>query len=676
MGKKVKPAARLTIIFILAIVLSGSVLAYFSINNISNLKELTEKKILEEQRVLSDRVLNAINALLENVTTGLNANNVNLTGLRERLLKRAGEFSFVCQPFMLQKNGQFIHPHFSNTLQPASEIQYSEMSASSFTTGETAEFAENDLRKARSHYLAGMSHAAGSSDSARALNALGRVAVKMTDFKNAIDYYTFIITDYPEVADASGLAYSLYALPQLISISDHDNYTRTLPAVRLCLEKMAGGKIPLYSSTEELLGLIREYLENVGPGLPDGASVIDSLTASLQDQTRFISVYGEELKGLAAKVNTDGPPSAGNEFVLEDPASGMMNYYFLIHASDENCIGFLIDSEKLLDTVLTMDLQSGFEFEHTVSFPASSGRYNSANDRLVSRSQLNPFFPGQTMEISLSNETLINDIVRRKAWIYGIAFLLLLGSMLLGVVLILRDIAREKHLARLRADFISNVTHELKTPLTSIRMYAESIILGRVKTEEGRREYMEVVVHESDRLKRMINNILEFSKMEKGRPEYHFVSSSLHSVVKAAIDDMRHWFEQEGFKITAELQDNIYADVDPEKIKQALDNLFSNAIKYSAGTKEVYIRLFREQEHACIEVEDRGIGIPQDKLSRIFEPFYRIGQEEGASGTGLGLTVVKEIVEAHKGNISVISASGKGSKFMITLPTCDCRPAT
>jgi two-component system phosphate regulon sensor histidine kinase PhoR len=280
------------------------------------------------------------------------------------------------------------------------------------------------------------------------------------------------------------------------------------------------------------------------------------------------------------------------------------------------------------------------------------------------------------MEISLSNETLINDIVRRKAWIYGIAFLLLLGAMLLGVVLILRDIAREKHLARLRADFISNVTHELKTPLTSIRMYAESIILGRVKTEEGRREYMEVVVHESDRLKRMINNILEFSKMEKGRPEYHFVSSSLHSVVKAAIDDMRHWFEQEGFKITAELQDNIYADVDPEKIKQALDNLFSNAIKYSAGTKEVYIRLFREQEHACIEVEDRGIGIPQDKLSRIFEPFYRIGQEEGASGTGLGLTVVKEIVEAHKGNISVISASGKGSKFMITLPTCDCRPAT
>jgi len=102
-------------------------------------------------------------------------------------------------------------------------------------------------------------------------------------------------------------------------------------------------------------------------------------------------------------------------------------------------------------------------------------------------------------------------------------------------------------------------------------------------------------------------------------------------------------------------------------MKQAINNLLSNAIKYSTDTKKIFIRLFNKPEHVCIEVEDRGIGIPEDRLSRIFEQFYRIEQKESISGTGLGLTVVKEIVEAHDGTISVISEIGKGSKFVITL---------
>jgi two-component system phosphate regulon sensor histidine kinase PhoR len=321
----------------------------------------------------------------------------------------------------------------------------------------------------------------------------------------------------------------------------------------------------------------------------------------------------------------------------------------------------------LFDTVLKTDLQYSFEFDYRIEFP-NIFNSNTTGDNLVYASQLNPLFPDQVLEINLVNEEMLKEIVNRRSWIYGIASVLLLVAMLLGVVLILRDIAREKHIARLRSDFISNVTHELKTPLTSIRMYAESLILGRVKSTEGQKEYLSVIVNESDRLKRMVNNILEFSKMEKGRSEYHFINSNLASLVKAATDEMRHWFEREGFEIIFELDENVFADIDPEKIKQALVNLFSNAIKYSTDTKKVFIRLFKETDNVCIEVEDRGIGIPEDKLSRIFEPFYRIGQEEGASGTGLGLTVVKEIIEAHNGTISVTSEIGKGSKFKIQIP--------
>ena len=312
------------------------------------------------------------------------------------------------------------------------------------------------------------------------------------------------------------------------------------------------------------------------------------------------------------------------------------------------------------------NLGGGFDLDYLIEFPEGS-ILNDNGQNLLYSSQLNPYFPGQLIRIRLADEDLISDIVKSRSWIYGIASVLLLVAMVLGVVLILRDISREKHLARLRADFISNVTHELKTPLTSIRMYAESMIMGRVKSEEKRKEYLEVVVHESDRLKGMINNILEFSKMEKGSPEYHFVRTDLALLIREAIAEMSHWFSQEGFEITSELEENIYTDVDPEKMKQALNNLFSNAIKYSTDTKQVFIRLVRKEDNIIIEVEDHGIGIPDDKLLKIFEPFYRIGQEEGAGGTGLGLTVVKEIVETHGGSINVTSKTGEGSKFVITL---------
>jgi signal transduction histidine kinase len=166
----------------------------------------------------------------------------------------------------------------------------------------------------------------------------------------------------------------------------------------------------------------------------------------------------------------------------------------------------------------------------------------------------------------------------------------------------------------------------------------------------------------------MINNILEFSKMEKGRPEYHFVNSNLSSIIKSAIREMNYWFEKENFEIVTELDENINAEVDPDKMKQVIENLLSNAIKYSTDIKKIYIRLFRKTGQICIEIEDSGMGIPEDKLSRIFEAFYRIDQKDNISGTGLGLTVVKEIIEAHNGRIAVISKPGKGSKFTVAIP--------
>jgi len=275
---------------------------------------------------------------------------------------------------------------------------------------------------------------------------------------------------------------------------------------------------------------------------------------------------------------------------------------------------------------------------------------------LTFTTQISPFFPDLLIHIALQDENIIQEYISKRSWIYGIAILLLLMGMILGIFLILRDITREKHVARLRADFISNVTHELKTPLTSIYMFAESLLLGRVKQGKQKKEYLSVIIKESERLKRMINNILEFSKIE------------ISVLLGIVIDEMRYWFEEKQIQVITELED-IHMVMDREKMTQVFSNLLNNAIKYSMDSTRIFVRLYRDDHRMTVEIEDEGIGIPEDKLPHIFEKFYRVEQPEteSISGTGLGLTVVKEIVDAHKGKVLVESMPGKGSIFTIVL---------
>lgn len=668
MNHKIKPASRLTIVFILAVILSGSVLAYFSINNISNLKELTEKRIIEEQRELSARFSAAIADNLEKVTAGFSNQNILPGNMKDSLLKRAGRFEFVIQPFILGNEGQFIYPNFTGIPKISSPMKLSERSVSTFTVGEKAEFNEKNLRKARDNYLSSLNYSSGSSDSLKALNALGRVAVKLNNFEDATACYSLIIADYSTVKDVNGIPYVYYALPQLITITDPGNYEKILPVIQLCLEKMETGLVPLNFNTEELMTLVSDRLKDITFSDPGDSVNICRLVTGIRQQSKFISIYGEELKELLIKFNPDIYPAAANDFIMTKSVSGVEQEYFLINTDFENPAGFLINREKLFDAVLQTDLQYGLEFDYKIEFPGTNN-LNSTLHNLVFSSQLTPWFSNQLIEIKLVNENLIKDFVKRRSLIWGFASVLLLVAMCLGVVLILRDIARERNLARLRSDFISNITHELKTPLTSIRMFAESLMMGRIKSEKSQKDYLSVVISESERLKRLINNILEFSKMEKEKQEYHPVEVRLSDILLSAVSDMNYWLEEKGFTLMTEIDRNLIVSVDADKIHQVYTNLLSNAIKYSGDSRKISIRLFRNSNEVITEIEDEGIGIAKDNLAKIFEEFYRVEQRESGdiTGTGLGLTVAREITESHGGKILVDSEIGKGSKFSVIL---------
>jgi len=243
--------------------------------------------------------------------------------------------------------------------------------------------------------------------------------------------------------------------------------------------------------------------------------------------------------------------------------------------------------------------------------------------------------------------------------------------MIAAVISALRNVAHELALSDMRSNFVARVSHELRTPLGLIRLYAETLELNRTKNEQKRQEYLHALTKESERLAQMINNILNFSRIEANKQQYTLAERPIGGLVLETAETMRYHFERHGL--------NLHVSADPalppvrcdgEALQQAIFNLLSNAMKYSGEGKEVWIDAYPRNGEVIIEVRDQGIGISSDQRTKIFEEYHRVDDPlvRETGGSGLGLAVVKHIVEGHKGKIVVESTPGKGSTFSIHLP--------
>jgi signal transduction histidine kinase len=286
-------------------------------------------------------------------------------------------------------------------------------------------------------------------------------------------------------------------------------------------------------------------------------------------------------------------------------------------------------------------------------------------------------FQGLTMGIKLRGTTLA-AIGERFA---HISFLTLAALSLVlagGIALTYRNVTKEMALARLKSDFVSNVSHELRTPLSLIRLYAETLEMGRLTSPEKYQEYYCIIRKESERLTALINNILDFSRIEAGRKEYDFRETDMCELVHNTLDSYRYQLEQSGFQFEEKIDEVPPMRVDREAMARSLLNLVNNALKYSQDRKYIGVNLYRDNGSVKLEVVDQGIGIPHQEQQKIFEKFYRVGDPlvHNTKGSGLGLSLVRHIVQAHGGEVAVDSAPGQGSKFTIVLPVKQGNVAT
>jgi signal transduction histidine kinase len=255
--------------------------------------------------------------------------------------------------------------------------------------------------------------------------------------------------------------------------------------------------------------------------------------------------------------------------------------------------------------------------------------------------------------------------------LYGSVLFVVLGAVLFAGYLLLRDVHREAETVAIRSHFVASVSHELKTPLTSIRAHAETLLMGRAEGAAASSEYLKTIVSESESLTRLVESVLDLSRIEQGRKIYRMRPICLGEVVQSAAKTMAYPLSQLGFRLTISSDDTeptLIADADA--LEQAILNLLGNAMKYSGDARHVEMRMGTAGNEAFVDVVDHGIGIPREEQARIFEKFHRVhsAETEGIAGTGLGLALALHAVEAHSGRIDVVSAPGRGSTFSVRIP--------
>jgi signal transduction histidine kinase len=448
-----------------------------------------------------------------------------------------------------------------------------------------------------------------------------------------------------------------------LGVIDEDRYPFAWLAAMPLVDMGASGKAVLermrqdlespaaFSPTQTIRAKsILEMLEKVeDPAVREGAS---SALALLSARMKAMDHAYDLLNGFKkfSGAPADWQPFAGKELLLVGRGPSGAGFRPLVVAVRVETVRAIVEAQRLSGNI---------EPPFQIAASADSGH------------RLNEHIPGLQASFALPAvaETPIDLNTQSPLW--SVSFMLVIALTLFGGFLLWRDTRREARLAELRTQFVSSVSHELKTPLTSIRMFAEILQMRGHGDRQMHDEYLETIVIESERLTRLLNNVLDFSRTERGNRMYRFQPAVLADVIHAAVRTVQYPLTEQGFILGLNLGEDIPpVAVDRDALQQAILNLLTNAMKYSGEKREIELRLRAEGQAALIEVSDHGIGISEKEQSHIFEKYYRasIPENREIAGAGLGLALVAHIVEAHGGSVRVRSKPGEGSTFSIRIP--------
>jgi signal transduction histidine kinase len=281
---------------------------------------------------------------------------------------------------------------------------------------------------------------------------------------------------------------------------------------------------------------------------------------------------------------------------------------------------------------------------------------------------LDPGFPDITLAVGLREAGLLRLApggLPRNRGLEFLALFTLAGVLVACSMLLLR---REEQLARTRANFVAGVSHELRTPLAQIRMFAEMLLLGRVRSETDRRRSLEIIDTEARRLSHLVENVLQAARSENGHLHVNPATMRVAPIIRECVETFSVLAQARSMDFRTELQDDLVAHVDSAALRQIVLNLLDNAAKYGPDGQRVVVGVALFDDAARIWVDDEGAGIPVRERQRVFDPFYRSREAQGTTGSGIGLSVVRELAALHGGSAWIEDAPDAGTRVVVQFP--------
>lgn len=694
---------KLIIIFFLTIFLPSISLSIFGIRAIRNERFRLAKQIENENRRAADLLKTQINSRFMELESDLQKlaqypsfSEKKHQAIRDLLSSQLADNNLIEQIFIVYKSAEPQFPLF----EPASvkTLSFSPLLLKSsqrekLKRAEEYEFKQKKYKGAISLYQELFNLLKEKNHQAQMLNNIARCLTKSKSYSQAINNYSKISNDYPESTTSSRLPLALIARLQIIdcyqNLGDTKNSLKSsLNLYRDILQKpwsLKEDQFKIYSSLAEET-ITRIFSENPKDfPLEEYGKEFEQLKKLHREKIQQWQLINDikqeiipELRRRLIQAKGYNPSPIRHSKAMED-RNFLISAVMIPDESGNNSSGMLglkIKNEYFKEKVLG-EIIENIQFGENTNVVISnlSGQVLFGNkDHAAPPPTITEFFednfPPWRIEV-FTGKTGGLGLIELKNSYYFWTILTLIIVLIFGAFLIVRTISHEVEILRIKSDFVSSVSHEFKTPLTSIKALAERLQEGKVKDPSKAEQYFSVISQDTEKLIRLIKNILDFSKIEEGKKEYEFEETDVGQLVAQQLENFRKGELQKDQKTRAQIPKDIpHLFVDRDALSQAIINLLDNASKFSPDKKEIYVNLKSDAENVIIEVKDKGIGIPHDEINKIFDKFYQ-GKNtlrHSVKGTGLGLTLVKYIAEAHGGRISVESKVGQGSTFSLIFP--------
>jgi len=694
---------KLIVIFLLTIFLPSITLSIFGIRSIRNERFRLARQLEDEHGKTATFLKNQIDSRFKKIEINLqnlaqypSFSQKNYASIEEYLNNQFKDDRLIEHVFLVYKDEEPLFPLFlpvSPNREATASSPLSSEQTERLERAQGLEFNQKNFSEAAVLYKQIFSYAKNRDIQARMLNNIARCYTKLGNYNQAIQNYSRICQDYPESTTSSSLPLILIARIQIY---------------RCC--KSAGAHEEFLKNS---LSLYRDLLQRQNNLNADQFSVYSSMVE--KDISEFISDNSEDfegkdyrqefaaLKDLHQNMDTEWQvvkhlknsilPELQQRFIQQDtiPSNPFRHSktidqkdYLVItaafpHEGAEDGFGLLgikVNEDYLLNHEVNSILEDfPFSQDASLSISTLSGRILSEHgDSSAKLSTMTSYFddnfPPWRVEF-FSSGTKGSGVMNVRRSYYFWTILTVLVLMTFGTVLVVRTITHEMEVLRIKSDFVSSVSHEFKTPITSIKVLIERLQQGKVKSSHKKKEYYSIISKDADKLNSMVRNILDFSKVEEGRKEFVFQESDVAQLVKDEIENFKQVKIYAGIRIDLQIFPDIpRIYVDRDSFYLALDNLLENAFKFSLEKKEIWVEVKKDAENARVDVKDKGMGIPSGEMDKIFDKFYqgKNAAQQSIRGTGLGLALVKHTVEAHGGKVSVESKVGRGSTFSLVFP--------